>query len=216
MDNNQNIDEAQILAYAKKMGLNQKAIELLFKNSRRSKQPSETQLLASIKNIANSDAIDQQKKLHIQPNALTKIKSQLHADELLEKSEKSEIKISDIKKIILGNGSKSSLQTESPVKEKSSEKWALFEKKEHFGADEQDDMDFEKSREKLLKNFGLKSTKEESKGKRYDIDLENDMRIFIRSVKVATNNQINTTSQVDTTNNNGNLSFSSDGLSQQT
>ena len=213
MDNNQNIDEAQILAYAKKMGLNQKAIELLFKNTSKNKQSSKTLLLASIRNIAISDASNPQEKLHIQPNALTKIKSRLHADELSEKSEKSEIKISDIKRIIIGNSSKSSLQTESPVKEKSGEKWASFEKKEHFEADEQDDMDFEKSREKLLKDFGLKSTKEESKRKQDDIDLENDMRVFIRSVKLATNNQINTTGQADTTNNNGNLSLSSDGFS---
>ena len=210
MDNNQNIDEAQILAYAKKMGLNQKAIELLFKNTRRSKQSSETQLLASIKNIANSDAIDQQKKLHIQPNALTKIKSQLHTDEL---SEKSEIKIDNIKRIIPGNSSKSSIKTEASVKEKSGEKWASFEKKEQFQVEEQDDMDFEKSRGKLLKDFGLKLTKGESKGKEYDIDLENDMRILIRSVKVATNNHINTAVHTDATNNNGNLSFNSDGMS---
>ena len=71
-----------------------------------------------------------------------------------------------------------------------------FEKKEHFEAEGQDDMDFEKSREKLLKDFGSKLTKEESKGKEYDIDLENDMRIFIRSVKVATNNQINTAAKL--------------------
>ena len=64
-----------------------------------------------------------------------------------------------------------------------------------------------------MKNFGSKLTKEESKDKEYDIDLENDMRIFIRSVKVATNNQVNTPSQVDTTNNNVNLSLSSEGIS---
>ena len=213
MDNNQNIDEAQILAYAKKMGLNQKAIELLFKNTRRSKQSSETQLLASIKNIANSDAIDRQEKLHIQPNSLTKIKSQLHADELSEKAEKSEIKINDIKRIVLENSSKSSIKTEASLKEKSGTKWSSFEKKEQFEVEGQDDMDFEKSRGKLLKDFGLKLTKGDGKGKEYDIDLENDIRIFIRSVKVATNNQINTTSQVDTTNNNSNLSFNSDGMS---
>ena len=64
-----------------------------------------------------------------------------------------------------------------------------------------------------MKNFGSKLTKEESKGKEHDIDLENDMRIFIRSVKVATNSHVNTPSQVDTTNNNVNLSLSSEGIS---
>ena len=73
-----------------------------------------------------------------------------------------------------------------------------------------------KNREKLLKNFDSKLTKGESKGKEYDIDLENDIRIFIRSVKVATNNQINNTSQVDTTNNNGNLSSLPTEYPQQT
>ena len=75
-DNNQKIDEAQILSYAKKMGLNQKAIELLFKNNSKSKNFSKMQLLASIRNIAISDAVDRQEKLHIQPTALTKIKAQ--------------------------------------------------------------------------------------------------------------------------------------------
>ena len=209
-DNNQKIDEAQILSYAKKMGLNQKAIELLFKNSSKSKNFSKMQLLASIRNIAISNAGDRQEKLNIQPTALTKIKAHLQTDEL---SEKSEIKIDGLKRNMLGNSSKLSLQTEPPSKEKSSEKWFLFEKKGQFEAEEQDELDFEKSREKLLKNFGSKLTKEENKGKAYDIDLENDMRIFIRSVKVATNNLVNTTSQVDTTNNNGNLSLSSEGIS---
>ena len=59
-DNNQKINEAQILSYAKKMGLNQKAIELLFKNNSKSKNFSKMQLLASIRNIAISNAVDRQ------------------------------------------------------------------------------------------------------------------------------------------------------------
>ena len=86
-DNNQKIDEAQILSYAKKMGLNQRAIELLFKNSSKSKNFSKMQLLASIKNIAISNAVDRQEKLPIQPTTLTKIKASLQTDELSEKSE---------------------------------------------------------------------------------------------------------------------------------
>ena len=93
------------------MGLNQKAIELLFKNSSKSKNFSKMQLLASIRNIAISNAVDRQEKLHIQPTALTKIKAHLQTDEL---SEKSEIKIDDLKRNILENSSKLSLQTESP------------------------------------------------------------------------------------------------------
>ncbi len=209
-DNNKKIDEAQILSYAKKMGLNQKAIELLFKNSSKSKNFSKMQLLASIRNIAISDVVDRGEKLHIQPTALTKIESHLRTDEL---SEKSKLNFDDLKRNIVGNSSKLSLQTESPVKEKISEKWSSFEKKEYFEAEGQDELDFEKSREKLLKNFGSKLTKEESKEKDHDIDLENDMRVFIRSVKVATNNQVNTLSQFDTLNNNGNLSLSSEGIS---
>ena len=73
-DNNQKINEAQILSYAKKMGLNQKAIELLFKNNSKVKF-SKIQLLASIRNIAISNAADRQEKLHIQPTSLTKIKA---------------------------------------------------------------------------------------------------------------------------------------------
>ena len=138
---------------------------MLFKNTRRSKQSSETQLLASIKNIANSDAIDRQEKLHIQPNSLTKIKSQLHADELSEKAEKSEIKINDIKRIVLENSYKSYIKTEASLKEKSGTKWSSFEKKEQFEVEGQDDMDFEKSRGKLLKDFGLKLTKGDVKEK---------------------------------------------------
>ena len=80
-----------------------------------------------------------------------------------QKSQKS--KIDDLKRNILGNSSKLSLQTESPLKEKSSEKWFSFEKKEHFESEGQDELDFEKSREKLLKNFGSKLIKEESKDK---------------------------------------------------
>ena len=209
-DNNQKIDEAQILSYAKKMGLNQKAIELLFKNSSKSKKFSKMQLLASIRNIAISNPVDRQEKLHIQPTTLTKIKTHLKSEEM---SEKSEIKINALKRNILGNSSKLSLKTESPVKEKSNEQWTSFEKKEHFETEGQDELDFEKLREKLLKNFGSKLSKEESKAKEYDIDLENDMRIFIRSVKVATNNQVNAPIQVDSTNNNGNLSFSSEVIS---
>ena len=64
-----------------------------------------------------------------------------------------------------------------------------------------------------MKNFGAKLTKEKSKEKEYDIDLENDVRFFIRSVKVAINNQVNTPSQVDTTNNNVNSSLFSEGIS---
>ena len=86
-DNNQKIDEAQILSYAKKMGLNQKAIELLFKNSSKSKKFSKMQLLASIRNIAISNPVDQQEKFHIQPTAMTKIKTHLTSEE------NSEIKI---------------------------------------------------------------------------------------------------------------------------
>ena len=209
-DNNQKIDEAQILSYAKKMGLNQKAIEMLFKTSSKSKKLSKMQLLASIRNIASSDRVDQQEKQHIQPTALTKIKVNLQPDEL---SEKSESKINDLKRNIFGNSSKLSRQTESVAKEKSSEKWASFEKKEHFEAEGQDELDFEKSREKLSKNFGSKLIKEESKGKEHEIDLEDNMRIFVRSVKVTLNNQVNTASQVDTPNNNGNLNFSSEGIS---
>ena len=209
-DNNQKIDEAQILSYAKKMGLNQKAIELLFKNSSKSKNFSKMQLLASIRNIAVTNGGDRQEKLHIQPTVLTKIKAHLQTDEL---SEKSEIKIDGLKRNILGNSSKLSLQTELPSKERSSEKWFLFEKKGRFEAGEQDELDFEKPRDKLLKNLGSKLTIEESKGKEDNLDLENDMRIFIRSVQVATNNQVSATNQVDTTNNNGNLSFSSEGIS---
>ena len=211
-DNNQKIDKTQILSYAKKMGLNQNAIELLFKNNGNSKSKnfSKMQLLASIRNIAISNSADRQEKLHIQPTALTKIKAHLQTDEL---SEKLQIKIDDLKRNVLGNNSKLSLQTESPAKEKSSEKWFSLEKKEYFEAEGQDELDFEKSREKLLKNFGSKLNKEENKGKAYDIDLEDDMRIFIRSVKVATNNQVITTSQVETTNSNSNLSFSSEGIS---
>ena len=125
-DNNQQIYEAQILSYAKKIGLNQKAIELLFKNSSKSKNFSKMQLLASIRNIAVTNGGDRQEKLHIQPTVLTKIKAHLQTDEL---SEKSEIKIDGLKRNILGNSSKLSLQTELPSKEKSSEKWFLFEKK---------------------------------------------------------------------------------------
>ena len=209
-DNNQKINEAQILSYAKKMGLNQKAIELLFKNNSKSKNFSKMQLLASIRNIAISNAVDRQKKLDIQPNPLTKIKAQVQTDEL---SEKSEIENGDLKRNILPNSSKLPLRTESLLKEKSSEKWFSFEKKEHIESEGQDELDFEKSREKLVKNFGSKLTKEESKDKEHEIDLENDMRIFIRSVKVATNNQVNTPSQVDTTNNNINFSLSSEGIS---
>ncbi len=208
-DNNQKINEAQILSYAKKMGLNQKAIELLFKNNSKGKNFSKMQLLASIRNIAGSNAVDRQEKLHIQPTPLTTIKAQVQTDEL---SEKSETKNGDLKRNILENSSKLSLRTESPLKEKSNEKWFSFEKKEHFESEGQDELDFEKSREKLVKNFGSKLTKEESKDKEYDIDLENDMRIFIRSVRVATNNQVITPSQVETTNNN-NLSLSSEGIS---
>ncbi len=209
-DNNQKINEAQILSYAKKMGLNQKAIELLFKNNSKSKNFSKMQLLASIRNIAISNAVDRQEKLHIQPTPFTKIKPQVQTD---EPAEKSEIKIDDLKRNILGNSSKLSLKTESPLKEKSSEKWFSFEKKEHFESEGQDELDFEKLREKLLKNFGSKLGKEESKEKEYEIDLENDMRIFIRSVKVATNNQVNSPTLVDSTNNNVNLSPSSEGIS---
>ena len=117
MDNNQNIDEEQILAYAKKMGLNQKAIELLFKNSSKSKKFSKMQLLASIRNIAISNPVDQQEKFHIQPTAMTKIKTHLTSEE------NSEIKIKELRQNILGNSSKLSLKTESPVKEKSNEKY---------------------------------------------------------------------------------------------
>ena len=209
-DNNQKINEAQILSYAKKMGLNQKAIELLFKNNSKSKNFSKMQLLASIRNIAISNAVDRQEKLHIQPTPLTNIKGHVQTDGL---SEKSEIKTGDLKRNILENSSKLSLRTESPLKEKSSEKWFSLEKKEYFEAEGQDELDFEKSREKLLKNFGSKLNKEENKGKAYDIDLEDDMRIFIRSVKVATNSHVNTPNQVDTTNNNVNLNLSSEGIS---
>ena len=209
-DNNQKINEAQILSYAKKMGLNQKAIELLFKNNSKGKNFSKMQLLASIRNIAMSNAVDRQEKLHSQPTPLATIKAQVQTDEL---SEKSETKYGDLKRNILENSSKLSLRTESPLKEKSSEKWFSFEKREHVESERQDELDFEKSRETLVKNLGSKLTKEESKDKEYDIDRENDMRIFIRSVKVAANNQVNTPSQVETTNNNINLSLSSEGIS---
>ena len=209
-DNNQKIDKAQILSYAKNMGLNQKAIELLFKNNSKNKNISKMQILASIRNIAISNTVDQQEKPHIQPTAFTKIKAHPQIDEL---SEKSEIKIINLKQNILGNSSKLALQTELPGKEKSSENRFSLEKEEYFDAEGQDELDFEKSREKLLKNFVSKLTKEENKGKAYDLDLENDLRVFIRSVKLATNNQVNTMSHVDTTNNNGNLSSSSEGIS---
>ena len=77
---------------------------------------------------------------------------------------KSQIKINDIKRIILETVLSHLLQTESPTK-KSWEKLPSFEKKEHFESEKKDDMDFEESREKLLKNFGSKVTKEQSKEK---------------------------------------------------
>ena len=211
-DNNQKIDKAQILSYAKKMGLNQNAIELLFKNNGKSKSKnfSKMQLLASIRNIAISNSADRQEKPHIQPTGFTKIQAHLKTEEL---SEKAEIKIDGLKRHALGNNSRLPLQIESPAREKSTEKWLSLEKKEYSEGEEQDELDFEKTREKLLKNFGSKLTKEENKRKAFDIDLEDDMRIFIRSVKVATNNQQITTSQVDTANSNSNLSFSSEGIS---
>ena len=60
------------------------------------------QLLASIRNIAISNPADRQEKLHIQPTVLTKIKTYLKSEEM---SEKSEIKINDLKQNILGNSS---------------------------------------------------------------------------------------------------------------
>ena len=134
-DNNQTIDEAQILAYAKKMGLNQKAIELLFKNNNKSKNFSKTQLLASIRNIATSDTGDQREKLHTQPATLTKIKVPPEADEL---NEKSQLRIGDYKRDIVRNDFKSSLKTDSAFKEKSSEHWSSTGKKAHFEVEQQD------------------------------------------------------------------------------
>ena len=149
-NNNLNIDEAQIVEYARKMGLNQKAIELLFKTSNKNGGFTNTQLLASLKNIAAFAEDTGQKKLRVPLASLSAAKNNLATDKI---SDLSEVKNKGDQRNTPDDSVKLMRQKRSNVKEKTTDRWTLTKTNENYEVNKKDESESERAREKLFGSF---------------------------------------------------------------
>ncbi len=196
-NNNLNIDEAQIVEYARKMGLNQKAIELLFKTSNKNGGFSNTQLLASLKNIAAFAEDTGQKKLRVPLASLSAAKNNLATNKI---SDLSEVKNKGDQRNTPDDSVKLMRQKRSNVKEKTTDRWTLTKTNENYEVNKKDESESERAREKLFGSFGAKVAKQVHSNK-YELDLETDVRLMVKSIKLPVNSQVNMSVQAETLNN---------------